>query len=392
MKDLIYLDHSSTTPLAPSVLAAMMPYMTDHTGNPSSVHTVGRRARQALANAREQMATILDCQIEDLVITSGGTESDNLAIAGVARANASRGRHIITSAIEHHAVLHACEALTGEGFEVTCLPVDQEGLVAPDDLSEAIRSDTILVTIMLANNEVGTVQPIAELAAVANKHGVPFHTDAVQAVGQLDISVNTLGVDLLSLSAHKFYGPRGIGMLYVRRGVELEPMIFGGGQELDRRSGTENVAGTVGMAMALSLAHTERERRAREYAVLRDQLIQGIVGRAGDLILTGHPSKRLPSHASFCFRGINADSLVICLDLDGVEASSGSACTSGAVEVSHVIKALDLPEDYLAGSLRLTVGGSNTPEQIRIAVDIICGHVDRLRMLSDANRDRIDSN
>jgi cysteine desulfurase len=338
------------------------------------------------------MATILDCQIEDLVITSGGTESDNLAIAGVARANASRGRHIITSAIEHHAVLHACEALTGEGFEVTCLPVDQEGLVAPDDLSEAIRSDTILVTIMLANNEVGTVQPIAELAAVANKHGVPFHTDAVQAVGQLDISVNTLGVDLLSLSAHKFYGPRGIGMLYVRRGVELEPMIFGGGQELDRRSGTENVAGTVGMAMALSLAHTERERRAREYAVLRDQLIQGIVGRAGDLILTGHPSKRLPSHASFCFRGINADSLVICLDLDGVEASSGSACTSGAVEVSHVIKALDLPEDYLAGSLRLTVGGSNTPEQIRIAVDIICGHVDRLRMLSDANRDRIDSN
>ena len=392
MNDLIYLDHSATTPLGPEVLAAMMPYLTEHTGNPSSVHAVGRRARQASADARERMANALGCQIEDLVMTAGGTEADNLAIAGVARANAARGRHIITSVIEHHAVLHACEALTTEGFEVTYLPVDGEGLVSPEDLAVAIRDDTILVTIMLANNEIGTVQPIAELAAIARGRGVIFHTDAVQSVGQLDISVDVLGVDLLSLSAHKFYGPRGVGLLYVRRGVELAPIILGGGQELDRRSGTENVAGTVGMAIALATGQSERATRAGEYTALREQLIEGISERASDVIVTGHRHRRLPSHASFCFRGINADSLVISLDLDGVETSSGSACTSGAVEVSHVIEALKLPEEYLAGSLRLTVGGANTPEQMPRAIDIICGHVERLRMLSRENQARIATN
>ena len=387
MNELIYLDHSATTPLAPDVLAAMMPYLTEHTGNPSSVHAVGRRARQASADARDQMAEALGCQIEELVMTAGGTEADNLAIAGVARA--SRGGHIVTSVIEHHAVLHACAALTTEGFEVTYLPVDGEGLVSPGDLAGAIRDDTILVTIMLANNEIGTVQPIAELAAMAHARGVTFHTDAVQTVGQLDINVGRLGVDLLSLSAHKFYGPRGVGLLYSRRGVELAPIIFGGGQELDRRSGTENVAGTVGMATALTVAQAERDERACAYMALRERLIEGITERAGDVIVTGHREKRLPSHASFCFRGVNADSLVISLDLDGIETSSGSACTSGAVEVSHVIEALNLPEEYLAGSLRLTVGGANTPEQMPRAIEVICGHVERMRMLTAENRSRM---
>ena len=392
MDDLIYLDHSATTPLAPEVLGAMMPYLTEHTGNPSSVHAVGRRARQASADARERMAAVLGCQIEELVMTAGGTEADNLAIAGVMRAGASSGRHIVTSVIEHHAVLHACAALTTEGFEVTYLPVDGDGLVSPDDLAAAIRADTVLVTIMLANNEIGTVQAIAELAAIARERDVLFHTDAVQGVGQLDINVDTLGVDLLSLSAHKFYGPRGVGLLYARRGVELAPIIYGGGQELDRRSGTENVAGTVGMAAALATAQAERESRAVAYTALREQLIEGISERVGEVIVTGHREKRLPSHASFCFQGLNADSLVISLDLDGIETSSGSACTSGAVEVSHVIDALNLPEEYLAGSLRLTVGGANTPEQMPRAIDIICGHVERMRMLATRNPGKIAAN
>ncbi len=392
MDDLVYLDHSATTPLAPEVLAAMMPYLTEHTGNPSSVHAVGRRARQASADARERMAAALGCQIEELVMTAGGTEADNLAIAGVARAGGSSGRHIVTSVIEHHAVLHACAALTAEGFEVTYLPVDRDGLVSPDDLAEAIRADTMLVTIMLANNEIGTVQAIAELAAIARERGVLFHTDAVQGVGQLDINVDTLGVDMLSLSAHKFYGPRGVGLLYARRGVELAPIIYGGGQELDRRSGTENVAGTVGMAVALATAQADRVSRAFDYTALREQLIEGISERGGEVIVTGHREKRLPSHASFCFQGINADSLVISLDLDGIETSSGSACTSGAVEVSHVIDALNLPAEYLAGSLRLTVGGANTPEQMPRAIDIICGHVERMRMLATRNRGKIAAN
>ncbi|MDP6349787.1 MAG: cysteine desulfurase family protein [Chloroflexota bacterium] len=391
MSELIYLDHSATTALAPEVLAAMMPYLTEHTGNPSSVHSVGRRARQASADAREQMAGALGCQIEEIVMTSGGTEADNLAIVGVARA-AAKGCHIITSAIEHHAVLHASAALTTEGFEVTQLPVDRDGLVSPDDLRAALRDDTVLVTIMLANNEIGTVQPIRELAAIAGERGVTFHTDAVQSVGQLDINVDTLGVDLLSLSAHKFYGPRGVGLLYVRRGVDLAPMILGGGQELDRRSGTENVAGTVGMGLALATAQAEREDRMRTSSALRDHLIEGIEARVGGVIVTGHRSRRLATNASFCFTDIQADVLVISLDLDGVEASAGSACTSGAVEVSHVIAALDLPEEYLAGSLRLTVGAANTPEQMPRAVDIICGHIERMRMLAERSRGKIGAN
>ncbi len=392
MDDLIYLDHSATTPLAPEVLAAMMPYLTEHTGNPSSVHAVGRRARHASADAREQMAAVLGCQIEELVMTAGGTEADNLAIAGVARSGEVRGRHIVTSVIEHHAVLHACAALTAEGYEVTYLPVDGDGLVSPADLAAAIRDDTILVTIMLANNEIGTVQLISKLAAIARDRGVLFHTDAVQGAGQLDINVGRLRVDMLSLSAHKFYGPRGVGLLYARRGVDLAPIIYGGGQELDRRSGTENVAGTVGMAAALVMAQAEWETRSAEYTGMREQLIEGITERVGEVIVTGHREKRLPSHASFCFQGLNADSLVISLDLDGIETSSGSACASGAVEVSHVINALNLPEEYLAGSLRLTVGGANRLEQMPRAVDIICGHVERMRMLATGNRGKIAAN
>ncbi len=374
-----YLDHAATTPLDPEVLESMMPFLSGITGNPSSVHAVGRIARSASDDARESMARTLACEPQELVITSGGTESDNLAIKGSARASARRGRHVVTSAIEHHAVLHSCASLEREGFEVSYVPVDEYGVVSPEDLAASLREDTILVSIMLANNEIGTVQRLSDLARITRDRGIPFHTDAVQAAGHLEIDVDDLGVDLLSLSAHKFYGPRGVGLLYVRDGVELEPLLDGGGQELERRSGTENIAGTVGMARALGMATDRLEHRARREGEMRDMLIEKIAGATGDVVATGHPTRRLPSVASFCFRGIDAESLLINLDLDGIQASSGSACTSGSVIVSHVIQALGLPEAFEAGSLRLSVGDSNTPEEISAAADIIIAHIVRLR-------------
>ena len=378
-----YLDHAATTPLDPDVLESMMPFLSGIAGNPSSVHAVGRIARSASDDARESMARILGCEAQELVITSGGTESDNLAIKGSARASVRRGRHVVTSAIEHHAVLHSCASLEREGFDVSYLPVDEYGVVSPEDLAASIRDDTILVSIMLANNEIGTIQRLSEMAAITRERGTPFHTDAVQAAGHLEIDVDDLGVDLLSLSAHKFYGPRGVGLLYVRDGVGLDPLFDGGGQELERRSGTENIAGTVGMARALGLAMERLEPRMRRESGMRDILIEKIQDATGDVILTGHPTRRLPSVASFCFRDIDAESLLINLDLDGIQASSGSACTSGSVIVSHVIQALGLPEAFEAGSLRLSVGDSNTPEEIAATADIIIAHTARLRDIAE---------
>lgn len=373
MEETIYLDHAATTPLDSRVLTAMLPYLTERFGNPSSIHRLGREARQALDEARESVAEVLNASPQEIVFTSSGTEADNLAIKGVAQALLleGKGNHIITSAIEHHAVLHTCNYLERLGFQVTRLPVDSYGLVHPEVLAEAIRPETILVSIMYANNEVGTIEPIPELAEVAHRHDVYFHTDAVQAGGALSLDVEALGVDLLSLSAHKFYGPRGVGVLYVRRGVPLVPQIHGGGQERNRRSSTENIAGIVGLATALRLAQEEREAYNAHCIRLRDRLIAGILERIPSARLNGHPIRRLPNNAHFCFEHVDGESLLVKLDQQGICASGGSACTAGALDPSHVLMAMGVPPEVARGALRLTVGRQNTPEQIERVLDVL---------------------
>jgi cysteine desulfurase len=381
MDETIYLDHAATTPLDPRVLEAMLPYLTGRFGNPSSIHRLGREARQALDEARESVAEVLNASPQEIIFTSSGTEADNLAIQGVAQALSleGRGNHIIVSAIEHHAVLHTGDYLERFGFQVTRLPVDGYGLVHPEVLEEAIRPDTLLVSIMYANNEVGTIQPIAELAEVAHRHGVYLHTDAVQAGGALSLDVEALGVDLLSLSAHKFYGPRGVGVLYVRRGVPLLPQMHGGGQERGRRASTENVAGIVGLAVALRLAQEEREAYNAHCLRLRDRLIAGLLERVPGARLNGHPTRRLPNNAHFCFEGVDGESLLVRLDREGICASGGSACTSGALEPSHVLAAMGVPPAVARGALRLTVGRQNTPEQIERVLDLLPHIIEELR-------------
>ncbi len=373
MSETIYLDHAATTPLDPRVLEAMLPYLSERFGNPSSIHRLGREARQALDEAREVVAGVLNASPQEIIFTSSGTEADNLALKGVAQALflEGKGNHIITSAIEHHAVLHTCDDLERFGFQVTRLPVDGYGLVHPEALAEAIRPGTILVSIMYANNEVGTIEPIPELAEVAHRHGIYFHTDAVQAAGALSLDVETLGVDLLSLSAHKFYGPRGVGVLYVRRGVPLLPQMHGGGQERGRRSGTENVAGIVGLAIALRLAQEEREAYNAHCLRLRDRLIAGILERIPSARLNGHPTRRLPNNAHFCFEHVDGESILVGLDQQGICASGGSACTAGALEPSHVLIAMGVPPEVARGAVRFTVGRQNTPEQIERVLDLL---------------------
>lgn len=373
MSETIYLDHAATTPLDPRVLEAMLPYLSERFGNPSSIHRLGREARQALDEAREVVAGVLNASPQEIIFTSSGTEADNLALKGVAQALflEGKGNHIITSAIEHHAVLHTCDDLERFGFQVTRLPVDGYGLVHPEALAEAIRPGTILVSIMYANNEVGTIEPIPELAEVAHRHGIYFHTDAVQAAGALSLDVETLGVDLLSLSAHKFYGPRGVGVLYVRRGVPLLPQMHGGGQERGRRSGTENVAGIVGLAIALRLAQEEREAYNAHCLRLRDRLIAGILERIPSARLNGHPTRRLPNNAHFCFEHVDGESILVGLDQQGICASGGSACTAGALEPSHVLIAIGVPPEVARGAVRFTVGRQNTPEQIERVLDLL---------------------
>nr|MBC7245405.1 cysteine desulfurase NifS [Chloroflexota bacterium] len=380
---LVYMDHAATTAVDPRVVEAMLPYFTDKYGNASSVHAAGREARVAMENARRTVADILGADPEEIIFTSCGTESDNLAIRGVAFANRNRGNHIITSSIEHHAVGHTCEQLEKEfGFEVTYLPVDQYGRVDPDNVGRAITDKTILITIMYANNEVGTIQPIAEIGKIAQARGIPFHTDAVQAGGTLDLNVDKLNVDLLSLSAHKFYGPKGVGVLYQRRLTPLLPMQTGGGHERGRRAGTENIPYIVGLATALKLAHEHREQNNRRIADLRDHLIKGVLNRIPDAYLTGHPTDRLSNNASFVFRGIEGESILLHLDMMGVAASSGSACTSGSTEPSHVLMALGLPVELCHGSLRLTLGNENTDEDIDYVLSILPEIVNNLRALS----------
>jgi cysteine desulfurase len=386
----IYLDHAATTPVDERVLAAMLPYFTAKPGNPSSIHQAGRAALEALDDARETVADVLGASRKEIIFTGGGSEADNLAIKGVALAQrqAGKGAHVITSAIEHHAVLHAVEYLESFGFEATLLPVGADGLVRPDDLRAAIRPDTVLASIMYANNEIGTIQPLAELGAICREHGVPLHTDAVQAAGSLALNVDALNVDLLTLAAHKFYGPKGVGALYVRRGAPLLPQISGGGQERRRRAGTENVAGIVGMATALQLAEERRPSYAAEAALLRDRLIAGVLGGIPYTSLNGHPARRLPNNANIAFDFVEGESVLLLLDQQGIAASSGSACTSGSLEASHVLVALGLPYERAIGSVRFTTGKATTADEIDELLDILPPLIERLRSVSPAYRER----
>jgi cysteine desulfurase len=380
-EQLIYLDHAATTPLDEQVLAAMMPYLTERYGNPSSIHRLGRQALDALDDARDTIAAILGAGPKEIIFTGGGTEADNLAIKGVALAQqrAGKGRHLITSAVEHHAALHTFEYLEAFGFEITLLPVDQYGLVSPDDLRAAIRPDTTLVSIMYANNEIGTIQPLAELGAVCRERAVFFHTDAVQAAGSLPLNVRELNVDLLSITAHKFYGPKGIGALYVRRGTPLLSQIVGGGQERRRRAGTENVAAIVGMATALRLAEQRRPEYVRHCAELRDLLRQQILERVPGSALNGHPTQRIPNNLNISFDDIEGESILLLLDQYGIAASSGSACTSGSLDASHVLLALGLPYERAIGSVRFSVGRENTAEDIEKVASVLPSLVEQLR-------------
>jgi cysteine desulfurase len=385
----VYLDHAATTALLPTVVEAMLPYFTEKGGNPSSVHAWGRAAHQGMEAARRQVASVLGCKPRDVVFTSGGTESDNLALKGVAWAY-RRGMfpekpdtlgpgHLIISAIEHHAILHSAEELEHHGFEVTVLPVDKYGRVSPEDVARAMRPDTILVSIMYANNEIGTIQPISDISRIAHERGALMHTDAVQAGGQLDLNVDRLGVDLLSLSAHKFHGPKGVGVLYIRPSVPILPQQHGGSQESRRRASTENVPGIVGLGAALALAHQNREESTDYMRDLRDRLIGGVMERIEGVHLMGHPTERLPNNANFCIEGIEGETMLLKLDMRGIGASSGAACASGSTEPSHVLRALGVSRELAQGSLRLTVGVDNSPEDIDYALDVIESCVRELR-------------
>jgi cysteine desulfurase len=364
----IYLDSAATTPVRREVLQAMWPFLTGEFGNPSSHHSPGEQAARALADARARVAAVLGCRTGEIVFTSGGTEADNLAIKGIALAS-PRGRHIVTTPIEHEAVLASCDYLQRHhGFEIKHVAVDQHALLHPNAFASALRPDTTLCTVMLANNEVGAIQPIAELAAIAHRHDIPFHTDAVQAAGALDLSISTLGVDALSLSGHKIGAPKGIGALFLRSRLLAEPVLHGGGQERGRRSGTENVAGAVGFATALELASAGRDQRAARLTALRDQLIRGIIAAVPSAILTGHPTERLPNNASFCFPSTSGEAVLLALEERGILCSSGSACAAGSDEPSHVLVAMGLSREVAQTAVRFTLSDDVTAEQIAEAI------------------------
>ncbi len=380
----IYLDHAATTPVDPDVLAAMQPYFSDRFGNASSIYAAGREARAGLDWSRATIASILRCQAREIVFTSGGTESDNLAVKGVAWWNRlqNRGNHIVTTAIEHHAVLHSVEYLQKFGFEATFVQPNADGIVSPDSIEAAIRDDTMLISVMYANNEIGTVQPVAAIGAIARERGITFHTDAVQAVGELDLDVNALNVDLLSASAHKFYGPKGVGLLYVRRQTPILWQQSGGAQENNHRAGTENVAGVVGMATAMRLALEYRDTRMPHIQTLRDRLIDGILERVPQSRVNGDRTLRLANNVNVSFEGVEGETLLLNLDMHGIAASSGSACTTGSTEPSHVLTTLGLRENLVNGSVRLTLGKDTTEAEIDRTIQVIEQSVKHLRSLA----------
>ena len=376
----IYLDHAATTPLDPRVLEAMIPYFTTEYGNASSIYTLGRHAMQAIDRSREQVAEVLHSRPTEIAFVGCGSESDNLAIKGMAFASQKKGNHIITSSIEHHAVLHTCEYLDRFGFKTTYLPVDEYAVIDPDDVGRAITDQTVLVSVMYANNEVGTIEPIAEIGRICRAKKVPFHVDAVQAGGAVPLDVVTLNVDMLSLSAHKFYGPKGIGILYVRQGMRILPQLQGGSQERGRRAGTENIAGIVGTATALELAQAEMTEVTPHITALRDRLVERVLTIPRSR-LTGHPTHRLPNNASFCFEGVEGESILLSLDMLGIAASTGSACTSGSVDPSHVLIAMSFAPEWSHGSLRLTLGKENTEADIDAVIAALPGIVEKVRSL-----------
>jgi cysteine desulfurase len=391
-RKLIYVDHAATTYIKPEVLGAMQPYLTELFGNPSSIYYLGRESKKAIDEARSQTAYFLGAHPQEIYFTGSGTEADNWAIKGVAYANRKKGKHIITSMIEHHAVLEPVEFLRKEGFEVTYLPVDENGLINPAELEKAIRPDTTLVSIMYANNEIGTIQPIKELAEIARKKGVIFHTDAVQAIGNISVNVKDLGIDLLSMSAHKFYGPKGIGCLYVRKGVKLDGFMHGGAQERKKRAGTENVSGIVGMAAALKMAYENLDEYNEHLKKLSKRLIEKVFDRIPYVRLNGDRDNRLPGNVNFSFEFIEGESLLLMLDMKGIQASSGSACTSGSLDPSHVLLAIGLPHEIAHGSLRITFGEKNTEEEVDYIVDCIEETVEKLRQMSPLYEDFIRKN
>ncbi|HHW57915.1 MAG TPA: cysteine desulfurase NifS [Clostridia bacterium] len=380
--DRIYLDNAATTPVDKRVLEAMLPYYSDVFGNPSSLYSYGQEAKKAIEEAREKVAKALGADADEIYFTSGGSESDNWALKGVAYALKDKGNHIITTEIEHPAVLNTCRYLEKEGFKVTYLPVDEYGLVKPEDLKKAITDKTILVSIMFANNEIGTIEPIEELVKIAHEKNVYFHTDAVQAVGNIPIDVKKLDVDLLSLSAHKIYGPKGVGALYIKKGIKIHSLIQGGTQEKNRRAGTENVPGIVGLGEAIELITKNLDSHINKLTFLRDKLINGILEKIPYVRLNGHPTKRLPGNVNVSFEFVDGESLILNLDMAGICASSGSACTSGSLEPSHVLLAIGHSKELARGSLRLTIGKDNTEEDIDKVLEVLPQIIKRLRSIS----------
>ena len=386
----IYLDNAATTAVHPQVIEKMLPYFTDCYGNASSVHFVGRDARKALEDSRRRVAAVLNCKPQEVYFTSGGTESDNWALKGAAFANRKKGNHIITSAIEHHAILHTCEWLEKQGFEITYVPVDEFGVVNPTDVEKAIKDETILVSIMAANNEIGTLQPIKEIAEICHAHKVLFHTDAVQAMGAVKVDVQEIGCDMLSLSAHKFHGPKGVGVLYVKQGTRIENLLHGGAQERSRRATTENVAGIVGLAEALELATADIEGKAAYLTNLRDQLIDGLTALPY-VRLNGHRTQRLPGNVNISVRFIEGEALLLRLDMAGIAGSSGSACTSGSLDPSHVLLAIGLPHEIAHGSLRLSLTETNTQEDVDYVLETLPGIISSLRDMSPLYHDFMEA-
>lgn len=378
----IYFDNAATTPVRKEVVDAMLPYFTENFGNPSSVYQIAQINKKAVDDSRETIAKAIGAQANEIFFTSGGSEADNWAIKGIALAHRNKGNHIITTKIEHHAVLHTCEFLEKNGFEVTYLDVDENGMVHPEDVEAAIKETTILISIMYANNEIGTINPIKEIGAIAKAHKIPFHTDAVQAIGQVRIDVKDENIDLLSLSGHKINGPKGMGVLYIRRGLKIENLIHGGAQERGRRAGTENVAGIVGLAKAMEIAYTDFDAKIEKMTALRDKLIKGLLENIPYTKLNGHPTMRLANNSNIGVEYVEGESLLLLLDMNGIAGSSGSACTSGSLDPSHVLLAIGVPHERAHGSIRFTLGSQNTEEEIDKVIEVMPAIVQRMRDMS----------